>query len=169
MEEKFGDSWREGWTLESRLRDMDREGWDVQVCLPTSGGRGIGDKDIGFASAMARAYNNWPTTSAAVPPAASSTRPRCPATTSPPMVTETRRAVDTLGAVSVMLPQADPEKMWHHADYETMWSNVQDLDIPLSVHGEGCSSGQPLVNARYHGGSTSSSPWKRPWASRSRT
>ena len=152
MEEKFGDSWREGWTLESRLRDMDREGWDVQVCLPTSGGRGIGDKDIGFASAMARAYNNWAHDFCSGAPGRLKYTAQVPKNDITAMVTETRRAVDGLGAVSVMLPQADPEKMWHHADYDVMWAAVQDLDVPLSVHGEGCSSGQPLVNARYHGG-----------------
>ena len=97
MEEKFGDSWREGWTLESRLRDMDREGWDVQVCLPTSGGRGIGDKDIGFASAMARAYNNWAHDFCSGAPGRLKYTAQVPKNDITAMVTETRRAVDTLG------------------------------------------------------------------------
>ena len=60
MEAKFGHAFRDNWTLESRLKDMEQEGWDIQVCLPTNGGGGGGGKgNPGLAAALSRAYNNW--------------------------------------------------------------------------------------------------------------
>ena len=59
MEAKFGHAYHDNWSLESRLKDMDEEGWDIQVCLPTNGGRGSFESDPGMAAALCRAYNNW--------------------------------------------------------------------------------------------------------------
>ena len=65
------------------------------------------------------------------------------------MVAETRRAVERLGAVSIFLPTAIPDKMWHHPDYNPMWQAAEELGVPLAVHGVSSASGQPLANARY--------------------
>ena len=35
MEEKYGEAYRQWWSSEIRLKDMDRYGWDIQVLLPT--------------------------------------------------------------------------------------------------------------------------------------
>jgi len=35
MEAKYGDGYRTWWSAETRLKDMDTHGWDVQVLLPT--------------------------------------------------------------------------------------------------------------------------------------
>ena len=45
---KYGHAYDSWWSLESRLKDMDSYGWDLQVCLPTGGGLGtnISRKDL---------------------------------------------------------------------------------------------------------------------------
>ena len=67
------------------------------------------------------------------------------------MLAETRRAVQRLGAVSIFLPSAIPDKMWHHPDYNPVWQVAEELEVPLAVHGDSSASGGPLANARYAG------------------
>ena len=70
----------------SGLKNMDRYGWDIQVLLPT-GNNGnfayrvaLNDMDLG--AAMCGAYNNGPTTIAALTPNISSLSRYYPARTS---------------------------------------------------------------------------------------
>jgi predicted TIM-barrel fold metal-dependent hydrolase len=134
MDAKFGHAFRDNWSLKSRLKDMDDEGWDIQVCLP----------------AMVKAYNNW------AHDFCSQSNNRVKFTAPVPghdvneFQAEARRAIAELGAVSIFLPKAIPDKMWHHADYNNVWQTIQDLDVPISVHGSSSSSGDPLTNARYN-------------------
>ena len=63
MEEKYGEAYRQWWSADIRLKDMDRYGWDIQVLLPT-GNNGnfayrVALKDVQLGAAMCRAYNNW--------------------------------------------------------------------------------------------------------------
>ena len=51
------------------------------------------------------------------------------------MITEARRSVEQLDAVSVTLESTAPGKMWHYADYDSLWETAVELDFPLSVHG----------------------------------
>jgi predicted TIM-barrel fold metal-dependent hydrolase len=147
MEAKFGHAYRSGWSLKSRLKDMEQEGWDIQVCLPTNGGSGAGNKDSELAVALSRAYNNWAAEFSGGAPERIKFTAVAPAQNISAMVTETRRAVAELGAVSIVLPKAIPEKMWHHSDYESLWATAEELDFPLSLHG--APSGSPSANARY--------------------
>src|ERR687892_193204 len=62
MEAKYGEAYRQWWSPEIRLKDMDRYGWDKQVLLPT-GNNGnfayrVALKDVQLGAAMCRAYNN---------------------------------------------------------------------------------------------------------------
>ena len=63
MAEKYGEAYRQWWSAEIRLKDMDRLGWDIQILLPT-GNNGnfayrVALKDLQLGAAMCRAYNNW--------------------------------------------------------------------------------------------------------------
>ena len=153
MESKFGHAYRDNWSMESRLKDMDKEGWDIQVCLPTNGFKAGGfsaaivEWDAGMSAAMCRAYNNWAHEFASVAPGRVKFTAVVPGPSVEEMVVETRRAVEGMGAVSIILPMAIPDKMWHHSSYDPLWSLAQQLDIPLSIHG--IASGQPDCNARY--------------------
>ena len=63
MDAKYGEAYRTWWSAETRLKDMDTHGWDLQVLLPT-GNNGnfayrVALKDAKLGAAMCRAYNNW--------------------------------------------------------------------------------------------------------------
>ena len=148
MEAKFGHAFHDDWSLESRLKDMEQEGWDIQVCLPTNGGGGGGGKgNPGLAAALSRAYNNWANDFCSDASQRVKFTALVPGQDVGEMVKEAQRAVGELGAVSIMLPGAMPEKMWHHRDYDPLWEIVQEMDFPLSLHG--ANSGSPVANARY--------------------
>ena len=147
MESKFGHAYRAKWSMESRLQDMEQEGWDIQVCLPTNGTKALNYPDPEVAAALCRGYNNWAHEFCSAAPDRIKFTGVLPGQNIEAMITEARRAVKTLGAISVMLPSAVADKMWHHADYDPLWQVFQEFDLPLSLHG--ANSGQPAANARY--------------------
>ena len=149
MESKFGHAFRDNWSLDSRLKDMEAEGWDIQVCLPTVAAAAPGHKEPNVAAALCRAYNNWAHDFCSGAPERVKFAAVVTGQSPEEMVAETRRAVERLGAVSIFLPAAIPDKMWHHPDYDPMWQAAEELGVPLAVHGVSSASGQPLANARY--------------------
>ena len=149
MDAKFGHAFRDGWTLESRIKDMDTEGWDIQVCLPTKAVSLPGFIPEDVQGAMCVAYNSWAHDFCSGAPERIKFTATVPGHDIDDMVAEIRRSVSELGAVSVFLPQAIPEKMWHHPDYTKVWETVTELDVPISVHGSSSASGDPWANARY--------------------
>jgi predicted TIM-barrel fold metal-dependent hydrolase len=152
MEEKFGHAYRENWSLESRLADMKQEGWDIQVCLPTNGAGETESREPDLAGPLCRAYNNWARDFCAGAPERVKFTAITPWENIQEMLVEAKRAIEELQAVSVFLPKAIPDLMWHHPSYDAMWEQTQELDFPLSMYGEGCASGQPQANTRYLGG-----------------
>ena len=107
-------SLRQWWSPDIRLEDMDRYGWDIQVILSTNGNRimeaALKIAEVG--AAMARAYHNWCHDYASADPAASSLPLLCRRRYNA-MVSEARRAVEKLGAVSVRNPLL-PKGKWLH-------------------------------------------------------
>ena len=150
MDAKFGHAFRDGWTLESRIKDMDNEGWDIQVCLPTKAVSLPGFIPDDVQGAMCVAYNSWAHDFCSGAPERIKFTATVPGHDIDDMVAEIRRSVSELGAVSVFLPKAIPEKMWHHPDYTKVWETVTELDVPISVHGSSSASGDPWANARYN-------------------
>ena len=150
MDAKFGHAFRDGWTLDSRIKDMDTEGWDIQVCLPTKAVSLPGFIPDDVQGAMCVAYNSWAHDFCSGAPERIKFTATVPGHDIDDMVAEIRRSVSELGAVSVFLPKAIPEKMWHHPDYTKVWETVTELDVPISVHGSSSASGDPWANARYN-------------------
>ena len=108
LEEKYGDAYRQWWSAEIRLKDMDRYGWDIQVLLPT-GNNGnfayrVALKDVELGAAMCRAYNNWCHDYCSADPKRLKFVAVLPGSDIGEMVKEARRAVTELGAVSVRNP-----------------------------------------------------------------
>ena len=150
MDAKFGHAFRDGWTLDSRIKDMDTEGWDIQVCLPTKAVSLPGFIPDDVQGAMCVAYNSWAHDFCSGAPERIKFTATVPGHDIEDMVSEIHRSVSELGAVSVFLPKAIPEKMWHHPDYTKVWETVTELDVPISVHGSSSASGDPWTNARYN-------------------
>ena len=140
MEQKYGEAYRTWWAPETRLKDMDRYGWDIQVLLPT-GTNGnfayrVALKDIKLGAAMCRAYNNWCHEYCSADPKRLKFVAVLPGSDIDEMIREARRVVEKLGAVSVRNPLL-PEGRWlHEPEYDPLWQLACDLDFPLSVHGE---------------------------------
>ncbi len=140
MEAKYGEQYRTWWSAETRLKDMDAHGWDVQVLLPT-GNNGnfayrVALKDARLGAAMCRAYNNWCRDYCDADPRRLKFVAVLPGADTGDMVAEARRAVEELGSVSVRNPFL-PEGRWlHEPEYDALWNLACELDFPISVHGE---------------------------------
>jgi len=140
MEEKYGEAYRQWWSPQIRLKDMDRFGWDIQVLLPT-GNNGnfayrVALKDVQLGAAMCRAYNNWCHDYCSVDAKRLKFVAVLPGSDVGEMVKEARRAVQELGAVSVRNPFL-PEGRWlHEPEYDALWNLACELDFPIACHGE---------------------------------
>ncbi len=153
QERKYGDAYRETWTPESRIRDMDRYGWDKQVLIPGTGalvnGKRLYGKDPGLVMALTRAYNNWAGEFASADPSRLK-----PVVTLPTvdnveeLVLETRRAVERTNAVTVGMSPPATGKMWHFPEYDALWNTCMELDLPVSLHGVNAVA--PDVRERYN-------------------
>ncbi len=137
-----------GWDSHSQLEAMDREGVDVAVLYPSRGlfvlgldsSETVGEKGLepDFASAIARAYNNWLYDFCATDRerllAAAMVAPHDVASA----VTETRRCVQELGFKSIfLLPGWVNQRPWHRPHYDPLWAECQELGIPVVFHGGG--------------------------------
>jgi predicted TIM-barrel fold metal-dependent hydrolase len=148
--EKFGDAYEATWSAESRLKDMDRYGWDKMVLIPGTGAGPIRaeGKDQDLIWAVTRAYNNWSLDFASADPS------RLKMVIATPnqhdiegLIIETRRIIEKLGAVTVAVPTPARGKAWHDPEYDGFWALAEELDFPMSFHG--VNSGDPHVGTRY--------------------
>ncbi len=150
--EKYGEAYESTWSVESRLKDMDRFGWDKMVCVPGTGAGPVRveDKDQALIWATARAYNNWAHHFCSAEPSRLKMVAELPGQHDiEGLLTETRRCVEQLGAVSIQMPRAARGSWWHDPQYDGLWDMAQELDFPCSFHG--AMSGAPHTGARYRG------------------
>ena len=105
QEEKYGDAYRSWWSCESRINDMDKYGWDIQVCLPTAGhvGAQMSRTDVKLGAAVARAYNNWARDYCGESPDRVKFVSVVPGGDAAEVAVEARRSVEELGAVSFIM------------------------------------------------------------------
>jgi uncharacterized protein len=140
MESRYGEAYRTWWAPETRISDMDRYGWDVQVLLPTGSngnfGCSVALKDPELGAALCRAYNNWAHDYCS----ANSKRLKfiavVPGCDIGEMLKEARRAVEELHAVSIRNPLLPEGKWLHEKEYHALWQLACELDFPIAVHGE---------------------------------
>ena len=141
LEEKYGEAYRQWWSAEIRLKDMDRYGWDIQVLLPT-GNNGnfayrVALKDVELGAAMCRAYNNWCRDYCSADSKRLKFVAVLPGSDVGEMVKEARRAVVELGAVSVRNPFLPVGKYLHEPEYDALWASGLLSSTFLSpAHGE---------------------------------
>jgi predicted TIM-barrel fold metal-dependent hydrolase len=140
MEEKYGEAYRQWWSPQIRLQDMDRYGWDIQVLLPT-GNNGnfayrVALKDVDLGAAMCRAYNNWCREYCGADAKRLKFVAVLPGSDVGEMIRETRRAVVELDAVSVRNPYLPEGKWLHDPEYDDFWALACELDFPIAAHGE---------------------------------
>ena len=136
-QELYADHSQRGWTTECQLEAMDREGLDVAVLFPSRGLHALDrpERDPRFASAIARAYNDWmfdfcaPNTERLVGAGMISVFDIDDA------VKETRRIVTELGFRAVFIrANVVNKRNWHDAYYEPLWETLEELGIPVGFH-----------------------------------
>jgi uncharacterized protein len=144
----YAESEARGWDAQSQVDAMDREGLDLAVLFPSRGlfVLGLDSVDMigpdglepAYASAIARAYNDWLAEFCAHAP----DRMFGAAMVAPHdvdgAVLEARRCVEELGFKAVFLaPGCVNRRPWHHPAYDPLWREIERLDVPLSFHGGG--------------------------------
>jgi predicted TIM-barrel fold metal-dependent hydrolase len=148
QEAAYGEAEARGWDAQAQLDAMDREGVDLTVLFPTRGlfTLGLDSTDqIGadglepeFATAIARAYNDWLHDYCQLAPdrlyGAAMVAPHDIAGAAE----ETRRCVEEYGFKAIYLaPGAVNRKPWHHRDYDPLWAECQKQGIAVGFHGGG--------------------------------
>src|ERR1044071_7809140 len=117
-----------------RLADLDLEGIDIQVIYPNVLMAINSIEHPGLASAIARAYNSW----IAKRCASSGGRLRFAAVVAlqDPLTAadELKRAVNSLGAVGVMVTGTIGTRTLDHPDLYPFWEMAERLDVGVGVH-----------------------------------
>lgn len=144
----YADAEAAGWDAPSQLAAMDREGLDLAVLYPSRGLFVLGLDSVDsigadglepeYASAIARAYNDWLAEFCSHAP----DRMYGAAMVAPHdvegAVLEARRCVEELGFKAVyMTPGTVNRRPWHHEAYDPLWAEIERLDVPLAFHGGG--------------------------------
>lgn len=132
----------------SQLDGMDKEGITAAVLFPTRGLFVMGVKDgvdPRLTTAWSEAYNNW------LNDFCSADRSRLigAAMIDPRDVDgaskEARRCVKELGFAAIFLrPNPVSGKAWYDLSYDPLWSELEDLDVPVCFH-EGAAVDLPQV------------------------
>ncbi|MBI3079395.1 MAG: amidohydrolase [Deltaproteobacteria bacterium] len=118
----------------NRLKDMDREGIEVQVVYPTLmlGAAQVEDKKL--AAAMCRAYNRWLHDQCQVDPRRLRGVAVVPLQEPVAAVVELRYAIRELNMIAVTVPGHSLGKSLHDEEFHPFFAAVQELDVPVGVH-----------------------------------
>jgi predicted TIM-barrel fold metal-dependent hydrolase len=136
-QELYADHSRRGWTTDCQLEAMELEGLDAAVLFPSRGLHALEHpyRQPQFASAIARAYNDWmfdfcaPDTTKLIGAGMISVFDIDDA------VRECRRVVDELGFKAVFIrANVINGTNWHDPYYEPLWDVLEELNIPVGFH-----------------------------------
>ena len=139
---------RAGWDAASQVAAMDAEGLDLAVLYPSRGLFVLGldsVEQIGpdglepeYATAIARAYNDWMKDFCDVAPDRMFGAGMVAPHDVDGAVAEARRCVEELGFKAIFLaPATVNRRPWHHPAYDPLWAEIERLDVPIAFHGGG--------------------------------
>jgi predicted TIM-barrel fold metal-dependent hydrolase len=137
-----------GWDAQSEVDAMDAEGLDLAVLFPSRGlfvlgidsveQMGIDGLEPEYATAIARAYNDWMKDFCDHAPNRMFGAGMVAPHDVPGAVEEARRCVEDLGFKSIFLaPATVNRRPWHHPAYDPLWAEIERLDVPIAFHGGG--------------------------------
>ena len=142
VEERYGEAWRSWWSLPSRIRHMDQEGVDIQICFPTNGSVATSGtiKDFKLQAALVRAYNNWATdfcrdSSGRVQFVAQVTLKDVDEAAN-----EVRRIASHPEVAAIMLMGFGDDgagQHWCDTEFDALWELFQEQDLVAAFHGGG--------------------------------
>jgi len=141
---RFDTAKREGFSAQSRLRDMDEQGVDVQIMYPTVAGQMLGRefRDVKLLAACTRAYNDWACDYASADPARLKWAAGLPMQSVEEAMKEARRTADK-GCVSYYM-RPNPvggQNLWDD-ERLPLWDEIEQIGKPISTH-ESASSAVP--------------------------
>ena len=172
---KFGDAYAAGFTAESRVTDMDRYGWDKQVLIdnfPLPMRTITEGADQGLLWACTRAYNNWARSFADTAPSRLKMVGVMPDQHDiEGLVTEARRVVEKLGAVTVARPPPSQGQGMARPGVRLLLGPGRRAGLPhvLPRRPQRRAPRRHPLPAPPHGLRAGGRPGARPWASPSRT
>ena len=138
----FRNALAEGFSAQSHLQDMDLEGVDAAVLLPTQGMYIIWADhiDTALSAALCRAYNNWLHSYCQTDPRRLKGVALIPLQGEEESITELRRAVKELGCVAAyMRPNPLLKRKLHDRAYDSIYAEAENLGVPMLLH-EGAGS-----------------------------
>ena len=136
----------------SQLQAMDREGLDVAALYPSIGLGIMMREQINpkLAAAVARAYNNWLYDFCQADSERLKGVAMLPLHDPAEAVKEAQRAVGKLGFVGVF---ARPEPLrnlpWHSRYFDSVWSALEELGVPLGFHSATAAGEVPQIGDRF--------------------
>jgi predicted TIM-barrel fold metal-dependent hydrolase len=144
-----------GYVVDERLRDMDRDGIDVELIFPNKGLSMWATPDAVFSQAMCRVWNDWSmeqydaNRDRMVPVAAIAPNDLKGA------IAEVKRAAN-MGHRALSLPNRPvwgpgdgSELNYNMPHFDDLWAAIQDADLPITLH---ISTGKDPRGARGNGG-----------------
>ncbi len=137
-----------GWDAQSQVDAMNTEGLDLAVLYPSRGLFVLGLDSVDavgpdglepeYATAIARAYNDWMKDFCDHAPDRMFGAGMVAPHDVPGAVAEARRCVDELGFKAIFLnPSTVNRRPWHHEAYDPLWAEIERLDVPIAFHGGG--------------------------------
>ena len=141
-----------GYDSESHVAAMDIEGIDVAVIYGTRG-RQVqmhDELDPEVAAALARAHNNWTRDFCAYKPDRLKFAAQISFHDVDLAIREARRAVRELGAVAVIgNPNPVRGRHIHDPEFESLWTAIEELEVPVGFHPTGQASLRDDIARRY--------------------
>jgi len=140
FEEKYSEAGKRNFDGISQLQAMDKEGLDVAVLFPTRGLTvlGIDDLDPDFATAVARAYNDWLHDFARTNPERMFGVTMIAPHDISGAVEEICRTVQEYGFRGIFLrPNHVNRRKWSDPYYDPLWAECEKLNLPVGFHEAG--------------------------------
>ena len=152
IDKEIADYRAQGFDAKTQLQAMDREGLDVAALYPSIG-LGImmrDDMDPKLAAAIARAYNNWLYDFCQTDPKRLKGVGMIPLHDPNEAVKEAQRAVGKFGFVGVFArPEPLRDMPWHARYFDTVWSALEELGVPLGFHSAAAAGEVPQIGDRF--------------------
>ena len=131
---------RAGRTVEARLADQTRDGIDVEIVFANKGLQSFATTDPAFCMAMCRAWNNWAHDEYHQHADRILPMAMVPTMDIEAAIVELQRVAD-LGFRGITIPAKPhygPTGMdshnYNHPDFERLWSAIEDVDLPMTIH-----------------------------------
>jgi predicted TIM-barrel fold metal-dependent hydrolase len=138
-----------GFDPRARLVTMDQEGIDVAVLFPTISAVPIAViPDAGFASAMARAYNNWIADFCSADPTRLYGVAQLSLIDIDLAIKEVLRVATELRMKMILLrPNPYAGRLWNDRAYDPLWDCLQQMKIAVAFHEGTYPNGIPTAGA----------------------